>query len=103
MSREAHQVFTDLPEFARANSCMVIIDEEEGEGKFQIQEGGQYLKLEFHSLNNNRFRKNAVHKLKALVEVAERGLAYIQMLKPLKEDGNYPPVKSESDVAQSNS
>jgi hypothetical protein len=76
---------------------MIIIDENEGEGRFMLHEGAMLVSIELHSLNNSKFRKNAINKLQSIKEVVERGLAYIEMLEPLKDEGQYPPLMPKSE------
>lgn len=96
MKRDAHQVFTDMPEFGRSNSCMIVISEEESEGFFKIYESGQFIKIELHSLSNEKFRRNAQFKLNAIKEVVERGLAYLEMMAPPSEN-KFPALTEKAE------
>jgi hypothetical protein len=95
--RFAVQSLTDLAEFGRTNSISILVDPMEGEGKLMLSEGGQLLKIDLHSLSNDKFRKNAVFKLEQIREAINQALGYFEiMLEPVQ--GPYPAVNPEKSI-----
>jgi hypothetical protein len=96
--RKGSQLFTDLPELCRTNSVHCSINPEENDGKFLLYENGEMVKIELHSLGEEKFRKNAINKLRTIAQACLAGIEMLEALPPIKT-ANLPPLNPKSDEA----